>query len=736
MQTTFRDRARGAAIVAALGAGSIVAATAAGFALQVASGGNLAETASPASLAIAVGLLGCLILWRKPWHRMGVLMACTAGAFAVAVLASGLLDYGALRRELPRPLEQAAYAWVWGTGGLVCAWALVILWFPDGRFASRAWRRYFVASTALCIPFVVACYLLTPNGQIYSLFSGVAIPPGIGGPLASAAWQPVFHASTLILLVPLISLAGLVQRFRRADAVVRQQIRWLLWGAAFGVIAQVAAVPFETLSGAPQTIGQLLGAVGQPMVAAGITVGILRYRLWEIDIVVSRAVVFGVVWTSLSLLLLVPALAAGLLVGGASALTAVALALLVTLLFRPATRRLEAGVERLVYRRRAQPHVILTDFWDELRRVGDLDALGDLVAGTVRAGLHVRHAGVWLTAANTLRSIGTTASGAVIDLSPATAEVLRSSPGVVLGGTPPRELAPGLTDTLAALVPLVAGDELVGLLACGERRGDRLGAADFQLLEILGRESAQRLRNLHLEARLRARLEEIEAQAAALRESRQRLVSAQDDERRRIERNLHDGVQQQLVSLAIRLRRISNGRTSNGRTSNDAELADLAVEAEQAVFALQELGRGIFPGVLVDQGLAAALRTQVARMPMAVHIDVHPDVLRRRWAADVEAALYFVALEALTNAQKHAGEAAASVVLQPHSGCMVLEVIDDGVGFASSQGGSGLSNMADRMAAVGGTLSIDSAPGAGTRVAASIPMAVGLTGLKQTLAGR
>ncbi len=467
------------------------------------------------------------------------------------------------------------------------------------------------------------------------------------------------------------------------------------------------------------------------MLAAGITVGILRYRLWEIDIVVSRAVVFGVVWTSLSLLLLVPALAAGLLVGGASALTAVALALLVTLFFRPATRRLEAGVERLVYRRRAQPHVILTDFWDELRRVGDLDELGDLVAGTVRAGLHVRHAAVWLTAANTLRSIGTTTSGAAIDLSPSTAEVLRSSPGVVLGGNPPPELAPVLTDTLAALVPLVAGEGLVGLLACGERRGDRLGAADFQLLEILGRESAQRLRNLHLEARLRARLAEIEAQAAALRQSRQRLVSAQDDERRRIERNLHDGVQQQLVSLAIRLRRISNGRISN-----DAELADLAVEAEQAVFALQELGRGIFPGVLVDQGLVAALRTQVARMPMAVHIDAHPDVLRRRWDADVEAALYFVALEALTNAQKHAGGAAASVILRPDSGRMVLEVVDNGIGFTSSQGGSGLSNMADRMAAVGGTLSIDSAPGAGTRIAASIPMAVGLTSLRATPAGR
>jgi signal transduction histidine kinase len=327
-----------------------------------------------------------------------------------------------------------------------------------------------------------------------------------------------------------------------------------------------------------------------------------------------------------------------------------------------------------------------------------------------------------VSGATTLRPLGRSGADlAPIVLSPETAAVLRGSPGVVLAGAPPAQLAAVWPQPVGALVPLVAGDELVGLLACGTRRGDPLVAADFELLELLGRESAQRLRNLRLEARLRDRLVEIEAQAAELRRSRQRLVSVQDEERRRIERNLHDGVQQQLVSLAIRLQRAAVAAAAERPQA--ADLADLAVEAEQAVFALQELGRGIFPGVLTDQGLAAALRTQVARMPMAVHIDVQPDVVRHRLQPDVEAALYFVALEALTNAQKHAPGAAASVLLRCRAGRIVLEIVDDGCGFErNGHLGSGLENMADRMAAAGGTLEIESAPGEGTRVVASVPL--------------
>jgi signal transduction histidine kinase len=696
------------------GAGVFVASTVAGYARPQGAGGRHVTTPAPAALALAVGLLGCLIVWQKPWHRLGVAMTGTAAGFAVAVLGCGLLDYGALRGGVPRAVEHAAYAWVWATGALVAAWALVILWFPDGRFPTVGWRRFFVVSSALTIPFVIACYLFIPGGQVYALFSGIAIPPGIEGPLANQAWHPLVGRSEFILLVPLIAVVGLVQRYRRSDPVVRQQIKWLVVGAALGVAAQIVAVPFNLATGSGHLVGEALGVAGQPLMAAGITVGILRYRLWEIDLVVSRALVFAVVWSALSVLLLVPALAAGLLVGGTSAVTAVALALLVTLLFRPTTRRLEEVVARLVYRRRMRPHAVLTGFWQQLRHLNDLNDLADLLVETVCRDIRVNRAQVWIASAVGLRRLGSRRTGnvAVVALSSETTALLRASPGVVLAGEPPAELA--AIDPTGALVPLVAGDELVGLLACGQRRGDPLAAADFELLDLLARESAQRLRNLRLEASLRERLAEIEAQAGELRRSRQRLVGVQDEERRRIERNLHDGVQQQLVSLAIRLKQAAS--------VGDPTLADLAGEAEQAVFSLQELARGIFPGVLVDQGLAAALRTQAARMPMTVHIDVRPEALRLRPPAHVEAALYFVALEALTNAQKHAGSATASVLLRVDEGCLVLEVADDGPGFGGRQhSGSGLQNMADRIAAVGGSLDVDSSPGRGTRVVASVP---------------
>jgi len=452
-----------------------------------------------------------------------------------------------------------------------------------------------------------------------------------------------------------------------------------------------------------------------PMLAA--TAAILRYRLWDIDLVVSRALVYAVLWAALSALLLMPALAAGLLVGGRSATTAVGIALLVTVVFHPARRRLDALAERLVYRHRPRPYAFLSGFWTTLRNA-DLDRIGALVADAVRDGLHVEWAGVWLLLASssggTLRSLGSSGAAATdaAQLSAATVEQLYDARTVVINGPPAAELDALWTVRPEAVVPLVAGTDLVGVLACGGRRGDRLRAADLEMLELLGRECAMRLRNLRLEAQLRDRLVQIESQAAELTRSRQRLVSAQDEERRRIERNLHDGVQQQLVSLAARLRRAA---------SEGSHLSALASEAEDVVFALQELGRGIYPSVLADQGLPAALRTQAARMPVAVHVEVDDALVDRRLHRDVEAALYFVALEAMTNAYKHATHAAISVWLHADDDAVRLEVIDTGPGFDGHRGaGSGLQNMHDRIAAVGGTLTVDSSPGRGTRVSAAI----------------
>jgi signal transduction histidine kinase len=282
----------------------------------------------------------------------------------------------------------------------------------------------------------------------------------------------------------------------------------------------------------------------------------------------------------------------------------------------------------------------------------------------------------------------------------------------------PASLEPLLPEPAGAVLPLEASGELVGFLACGRRESDELAADDRELVALVARQAAVLLRSGRLEEELRQRLDE-------LRESRQRLVTAQDEQRRRLERDLHDGVQQQLVGLAAKLRRLS--RPGASLSPGSANLERLADEAEEAVFAMQDLARGIYPSVLADQGLAPALRAQAVRLPLAVRVDVEPGLAAARFEQEVEACLYFVAMEAITNAQKHAGCSGVTVSIrsgeQPRG--LVLEVHDNGRGFAlgAARGsGSGLQNMRDRLAALGGRLEVRSEPGAGTWIRASVPL--------------
>jgi signal transduction histidine kinase len=700
-------------------AAAIVALVGGGLALQLLSGGVRGQTLGAAVLAVLLAFAGPVLVAHRPALRIGQLILANAALVGIGTLAAGALDYGSVH-PIPRLAGQASFAALWLTAPAIAMWALFILWFPDGRFPGRGWRRFFVAGTLACAGAAVAGWLAGPADHVYGFYGATTVPPGAAGPFANAAtW--LTGLENVLLAFPLVSLAALVQRYRRGGPVLRQQARWLLVGISIQVLAQVTASVLESGHGAAHEVGTGLSVATQPLPILGGTFAILRYRLWEIDLVVSRALVYGAIWAGLSALFLAPALAAGVLVGGRGALAAVGIALLVTIVFHPTRRRLERVVERLVYRHRARPYALLTELSDRLRSV-DLPRIGPLLATGVHETLGVDWASVWAVDGGVVRPLGTSGagSGPAVSLPAAALEPLRESAGLVLAGEPPTELTAIWPDRPAAVVPLVAADELVGLLVCGQRRGDRLGAADFELLELLARHAALRLRNLGLEAALREQLAEIEAQAEELQRSRQRLVTAQDEERRRIERDLHDGVQQQLVALAVRLQQLSSGaRAGEGRL-----LSDLASEAEQAVFALQELGRGIYPSVLADQGLTAALRTQAARLPLAVRIDADEELAGRRLDAELEAALYFVALEALTNVQKHAPGAAALVRLGAEDGHVVLEIADDGPGLnGRGRAGTGLQNISDRIAAVGGRLETGTGPDGGTRIAASAPLA-------------
>jgi signal transduction histidine kinase len=231
-----------------------------------------------------------------------------------------------------------------------------------------------------------------------------------------------------------------------------------------------------------------------------------------------------------------------------------------------------------------------------------------------------------------------------------------------------------------------------------------------ELVEAAGAAARLALDNARLQA-------ELQAQLLAVRESRGRIVAAADAERRRIERDLHDGAQQRLLALALSLRSAERRHKAGLDPELETVLETAVAELQDAVEDLRELAHGLHPTILAEQGLAAALGTLAARMPLPVTVDVR---LAERPDPAVEAAAYFVASEALTNVVKHAGARSATVSAGYRDGFLRVEVADDGVGEADPEG-SGLRGLADRIDALGGRLEVDSGPGRGTRVSAEIP---------------
>jgi hypothetical protein len=363
--------------------------TGGGLALLALSDSLGAGAVTPSELALAIGLTGSLILWHRPSNRIGMLLALTGLLFAVSVLAGGVLTYAGARGGVLAGLRQPALAGAWLTPVLALPWALFLLWFPDGRFTSRGWKRFFGAATAASVALAVAGYLLSARGGRLPALSAVArAPASVGGPLAGdTSALLVYLSDALSLALPLASLVSLAQRYRRSGAIARQQIKWLVAGAAATIAGSAIGSSIQDLGGAAHALGAAVVIVVNPLPVTAAAAAILRYRLWDIDVVVSRAVVYALLWGALSVVLLVPALAAGLLVGGPGALAAVGLALLVTLVFQPARARLERVVDRVVYRDRRRGYALLTRFGQTLRAATGVGEVAPQLAEVIRSGL-------------------------------------------------------------------------------------------------------------------------------------------------------------------------------------------------------------------------------------------------------------------------------------------------------------------------------------------------------------
>jgi signal transduction histidine kinase len=273
---------------------------------------------------------------------------------------------------------------------------------------------------------------------------------------------------------------------------------------------------------------------------------------------------------------------------------------------------------------------------------------------------------------------------------------------------------------VSRIVPVRHQGELLGAVSINKRPGEALTPVEEKLLTDLAAQAGLVLRNVRLTAELQARLTEISRQAVELRASRQRIVATQDAERRRLERNIHDGAQQNLVALTVKL------RLAASLAKRDPERARVSVQAleaetDQALETLRALARGIYPPLLREQGLAPAIRSEAEKMPLQFTIradDAH------RYQPEVEAAVYFVCLEALQNVSKHARASRVEINLRSLANDLYFELTDDGAGFdvAKDARGSGLRNMIDRIEGMGGRLDVRSSAQQGTTVSGMVPI--------------
>jgi signal transduction histidine kinase len=431
-----------------------------------------------------------------------------------------------------------------------------------------------------------------------------------------------------------------------------------------------------------------------------------------------------------SLAVFITAVYAGLVVGvGTLAggrdrpLLAALAAAVVAVAFQPVRQRAGRLANRVVYGRRATPYQVLSDF---AHRIGGAYANEDVLpqmAQIVAKGTGAERVVVWLRVDDELHPEASSSDGSSaaapppVDTPPVDAPPADAPPAGRLHADPP-PVDPPFLDPLPVdgqampsmpradlSVPVLHQGELLGAISIKMPKDEPLRPAGEQLVTDVASQAGLVLSNAALVGDLRA--------------SRQRLVTAQDEARRRLERNIHDGAQQDLVALRIKLR--LTGMTVDDDPAEAKEmLGELQADAAGALENLRDLARGIYPPLLADLGLVAALNAQAAKSPLPVTVDA--DGIGR-FGQDTEAAVYFCCLEALQNIAKYAHATQARICLQAQNGTLRFTVSDDGAGYDARHTplGSGQRNMADRLAALGGRLEVHSAPGHGTTITAKLP---------------
>ena len=633
----------------------------------------------------AFAVLGGVVVSRQPRNPVGWLLVLV-GFFFVCIAAGNelylqvVLNGGDTSGINAYVLWVGNFAWLFS---IVPVFTFLPLLFPTGRPLTPRWRPvvWFVV-VAIAMTFVGSAFKAGPlDGAL-----AVDNPLGIDNPAVEIA---AVVGTGALLAAALTSIASLVLRFRRSSGIERQQIKWVVSAAALFPIS-ATGLGFSEATW-PLMVASLV------ILAIAVAVSMLRFRLYDIDVVINKAVVFALLAGFITAVYaaIVVGLGRILPIGEGNLGLAIAATALVAVAFEPVRVWVQHWANRLVYGHRASPYEALATMTGRIGAAADPESALPEAARLLAEGTGAAESVVWVAE-----------GGMLVPRAVAGDEAGSPEPMALTGDELPER--PG-----ALMQPVRHEGRLVGALSLSKRPGEGASSADRQLLEDLAGQAALLLANTRLRTRLSERLVE-------LRSSRQRMLVAQDRARHALERDLHDGAQQELVALKVKLGLARTIADREGASDIAARLADAATIADQAVDTLRDVARGIYPPLLESEGLAAALSAQARRSDLAVTVLDRTDA---RFARDIEATAFFCVREAVRNAAAHADAENAHVELTGSSTSLTVIVSDDGRGFdpEAISHGDGLTHMYDRADAAGGSLDVASRPGHGTTVTLTLP---------------
>ncbi len=628
-------------------------------------------------IQLALATLGALIVSRRHGNPIGWIF-CAAG-FTLG-MATFTESYAVYSLAAPRTVPGGELA-AWLTSliqgpSLLGFFVFLLLLFPDGKLASPRWRpvAWLASGTIAAITLLDA----SMPGPLSS-FPSVANPLGAEG-LESIIDPARVVAYLILVLILLASAVSLVLRFRTSRGVERQQLKWVTGSGAIVAVVFLLGPIIWSIPALAGTFWSVLFALAFATVPVSAGIAILRHNLYDIDVIINRTLVYGSLTAIVSGIYVAVAAGLGTLleVEGNVALSLLATGL-IAVVFAPLRDRIQRAVNRLMYGERDDPYVAISRLGRRLEATLTPEAVLPAVVQTVREAIRIPYAAI----------------------------ELRQNDGYVIAASSGEPVDDPLR------LPLVYHSEEVGRLLLTPRTGEQFfGPSDRRLLDDLARQAgiaAHAVRLTH-----------------DLQRSRERLVTAREEERRRLRRDLHDGLGPMLAGFSLQIGAIRN-LLERDPAAADGLLTELGTEAETAVGSVRRLVYALRPPALDELGLVGAIRSRAVQYTgrtdsngLDVRVEAAPHL--PPLSAATEVAAYWIAQEALMNVVRHA-RARRCIVRLEVGDDLCVEVTDDGAGMPEERpAGVGLLSMRERAEELGGTCVVERIPTGGTRVLAHLPL--------------